>query len=40
MKECDVACENPMSITVKNKGFKILSGQKVRMIFYLKVKPT
>lgn len=40
MKECDVVYENLTSITVKNKGFRILSGQKMRIVFYLKVKPT
>jgi len=40
MKECDVVCENPMSITVKNKDFRILFGQKVRIVFCLKAIPT
>jgi len=40
MKEYDVGYENPMSITAKNKDFRILSGQKVRMVFCLKATPT
>lgn len=40
MKEYDIGYENPMSITSKNKDFRILFVQKVRMVFCLKATPT